>query len=252
MKYMPNMDVYMDYCANQSSATKTLRALRTGRPELEARLKELRQDPVVRNLDLSSYLPIPTRRIARYPILLRQIAKYSESDEDRANIEHSTTVVEGILSAINERIRDRESDERLEEISKNLWIGEGRLDLTAPTRIMGKRRLLKEGPLTKTKSGRKLQAFLFNDIFMLTDASVSSLYRMPLPLGEIGVKEMPQDDLAFAVAITYPRGGDDIRLRATSLQDCRDWINALEGAKQAEKRYRHPQALSVYAEQAEV
>lgn len=53
-----------------------------------------------------------------------------------------------------------------------------RLDLTAPTRHMGERRLIKEGPLSKTKSGKKLRAFLCSDILVLTDEQAKSLYRM--------------------------------------------------------------------------
>jgi hypothetical protein len=53
-----------------------------------------------------------------------------------------------------------------------------RLDLSAPTRFMGNRKLLREGVLTKTKSSRKLAAFLCNDILVLTDALAKSLYKM--------------------------------------------------------------------------
>jgi hypothetical protein len=53
-----------------------------------------------------------------------------------------------------------------------------RLDLTAPTRYMGHRKLLKEGLLSKAKSGRKLSVFLCNDIIVLTDAASKTLYRM--------------------------------------------------------------------------
>jgi hypothetical protein len=53
-----------------------------------------------------------------------------------------------------------------------------RLDLTASTRYMGTRRLLKEGILAKAKSGRKLYGFLCSDILVLTDESMKTLYRM--------------------------------------------------------------------------
>ena len=46
---------------------------------------------------------------------------------------------------------------------------------------MGSRKLLKEGILLKAKSGRKLRAFLCNDIIVLTEATTNSLYRMVLP-----------------------------------------------------------------------
>ena len=52
-----------------------------------------------------------------------------------------------------------------------------RLDLTAPTRYMGPRKLLKEGVLMKAKSGRRLRAFLCSDILVLTQEQAKQLYR---------------------------------------------------------------------------
>jgi hypothetical protein len=51
-----------------------------------------------------------------------------------------------------------------------------RLDLTAPTRYMGPRKLLREGILVKKR--RRLRAYLCTDILVLTDAAARSLYRM--------------------------------------------------------------------------
>ncbi|ELU37390.1 protein binding protein [Rhizoctonia solani AG-1 IA] len=48
------------------------------------------------------------------------------------------------------------------------------LDLTAPTRYMGPRRLIKEGVLVKAKSGRRLHAVLCNDILILMDAAAET------------------------------------------------------------------------------
>lgn len=53
-----------------------------------------------------------------------------------------------------------------------------RLDLLAPTRYMGERRLLREGVLLKAKSGRKLRGFLCSDILVLTEETAKNLYRM--------------------------------------------------------------------------
>ena len=43
---------------------------------------------------------------------------------------------------------------------------------------MGPRRLLKQGPLMKAKSGKKLQAFLCSDTLVLLDDAMKNLYRM--------------------------------------------------------------------------
>lgn len=237
-----HMGVYMEYCINQSYAIKVLQSLREGNPELASTLQRLRDEPIVRNLDLSSYLLVPMQRITRYPLLIKQVLHYSEVEEERRQVEAALEMSEKILSHINETIREQEGRERLKTISRDLWIGEGRLDLTAPTRTMGMRKLLREGILVKAKSGRRLRAFLCSDILVLTEESVKALYRMPIPLSEIQVREAPggRDDLVFQIALAYPRGGDKINFKATSARDCQLWMQALEKAshecRQAEMR----------------
>ena len=85
---------------------------------------------------------------------------------------------DGILGGVNETIRDREGTERLGEMSRALWIGQGRLDLTAPTRHLGPRKLVKEGVLSKAKIGRKLRMLLCSDTLVLVDEAGKGLYRV--------------------------------------------------------------------------
>ena len=68
---------------------------------------------------------------------------------------------------------------------------DSRLDLAKSTGYMGQRRLLREGTLCKHKSGRKLRAFLCNDMIVLTDEAVSRLYKMPIQLNQVEAKELP-------------------------------------------------------------
>ncbi|KAJ8093458.1 hypothetical protein PM082_020315 [Marasmius tenuissimus] len=242
--YMVNMSVYTEYCVNQSNATKVLQSLRDTNPELATHLQSLRDDPATRHLDLSSFLLIPMQRITRYPLLIRQVLHYTEPGEEHTAIQKSLSVAEKILDNINETIRDQEGQETLKKVSQHLWIGQGRLDLTAPTRYMGPRRLLKEGTLMKAKSGRKLHALLCSDILVLADATVKNLYRMPIALSEAKVRDIPggRDDLGFQITLPYPRGGESINLRASSVRDCQLWMEAVEKAvrkcKEAEQRAR--------------
>jgi len=43
---------------------------------------------------------------------------------------------------------------------------------------MGSRKLLREGVLSKAKSGRKIRVFLCSDLIVLTDELAKTLYRM--------------------------------------------------------------------------
>jgi len=98
-----------------------------------------------------------------------------------------------------------------------------RLDLTAPTRHMGPRKLLKQGIVLKARSGRRLRAYLCSDILVLTDEGGRSLYRMPIPLAHAQVKEssggLLEGEHSFYVHQPYPRGGDSIALRAVSAKE---------------------------------
>lgn len=54
-----------------------------------------------------------------------QIIRYTEAGDDRTRIEHSQQMAENVLAHINETIREQEGRERLKEVSKDLWVGQG-------------------------------------------------------------------------------------------------------------------------------
>lgn len=170
------------------------------------------------------------QRITRYPLLLKQIAQYTEPDQDLISVQHALRTIEHIVGNINESIREAENYERLRVLSEDLWVGgEGRIDLTAPTAYQGQRRLIKEGKVTKTKSGRKLSLILCTDILLLIESR--NLYRMPIPLFELAVRE-GRDGTSFAIKVDRARGGDTIGLKAASAKDARDWVEKIEALRQ--------------------
>ncbi|KAG2021075.1 signal transducer [Coprinopsis cinerea AmutBmut pab1-1] len=251
VNHFPNMGVYLEYCVNQQQANKVLQSLIQSKPALVEHLNKLKENPATRNLDLSSYLLEPMQRITRYPLLIKQIAHYTSASEsaeisEQKAIAEAKELSEKLLDSINETIRDQEGKETLKKLSEGgLWIGQGRLDLTAPTRYMGARKLLKQGVVAKAKSGRKLKAFLCSDILVLTDQSGRNLYRMPIPLAHAEVKEITgtlRDDTGFQILQPYPRGGESINLKAASPKECKEWIKQIELAS---RRCRHAEERAI-------
>jgi hypothetical protein len=117
------------------------------------------------------------QRVTRYPLLLRQVLNYTQADQDQAQLEVALGIAQDMVTRINERVREAEATDRLRTLSEQLWVGgEGRIDLTAPTAYQGPRKLLKEGSVSKAKSGRRLQMVLCNDIVILIEDE--RLYRM--------------------------------------------------------------------------
>ena len=89
-------------------------------------------------------ISLPVQRITRYPLLFKQvrtplgviycrraiddslqIIHYTEPGEDHHQVEAARETAEKVLEHINETIREQESRERLKEISKDLWVGQG-------------------------------------------------------------------------------------------------------------------------------
>ncbi|KAI6037322.1 Dbl homology domain-containing protein [Pisolithus microcarpus] len=252
---MPHMRVYLNYCVNQANAGKVLQSLRDANPELSAPLQCLREDPSAGNLDLSSYLLVPMRRLTRYPLLIRQIPQYADpptpspdlsmvprltlslptEHAERESIANSLACAERILEEVNETIRDREGRERLGEVSEELRIGKDRLDLTLPTPHLGPRKLLKEGVLAKAKSGRKLRVLLCSDILLLLNESEGvGLYRVPLPVHELEIhtsrRYARSEDAYIRIHRAYPRGGETLVLRAPGIREARTWTEAIISA----------------------
>lgn len=169
------------------------------------------------------------QRITRYPLLLRQIAKYTNPDQDLSKVQTALTDAENTVARINEEVRDAESTERLRVLSEDLWVGgEGRIDLTEPSQYQGARKLIREGNVLKAKSGRRLWMVLCTDVLILIESR--NLYRMPIPLHDLTLQQ-GRDDVSFALVIAYGGKHDQVRLKAPSSRERVEWIASISKAR---------------------
>lgn len=145
---------------------------------------------------------------------MQQILKYTDPDSgEHVDLSEALQVAQGVLNGTNEGIREQEDEATLQYLSDNLVFPEDptlRLDLTAPTRLMGKRKLLMEGMLIKGYQHRRsskrkdLQTYLFNDLLLFTTKS-------------LGLK----DRLSGATQQQQLHPDSVMVYRAASLQSCR-------------------------------
>ncbi|KNC97059.1 uncharacterized protein SPPG_07456 [Spizellomyces punctatus DAOM BR117] len=247
-KHADSLSVYQTYCGNFGNALKVLQKQRSENPRVAEYLKRQQtSNPLCRSLDLSSFLLQPMQRITRYSLLLKQILHHtSKTHPDHESVVRALAMSEKAAEMVNTAARERESREKLEEVMKILDLTcdeEHRLDLSAPTRVLGPRIFVHEGPLMKSKSGRKLHAYLFNDVLLLAQPKGKqdrnargyqfALYRKPMPLNEIAVRDLPKlagrdhgavDETCFQVI----HGQDAVTVRAPSVAAKRKWVNTLE------------------------
>ncbi|GAA5873711.1 hypothetical protein JCM3774_000147 [Rhodotorula dairenensis] len=221
---------YRGYCLNQANAARTLNDLKTSDRSLNTLLDGLR----VKNLELEHFLLEPMQRVTRYPLLISHILRYTEPDHpDHPALERALRTAEKTLNDINEAIRFNETREKLAWLSDNVEFPGvvGRLDLTAPTRLLGPRSIVREGRVEKHKSRRQLQAYLFNDLLLFTESTGSAgqiVYRYPIPLEECSVRTHMRDSNEFTVT----HRGDKIRVRAESPRAAANWVRDIDQARQ--------------------
>ncbi|KAJ3030647.1 hypothetical protein HDV00_008758 [Rhizophlyctis rosea] len=248
LKHAQSLATYQSYCANMNTALKVLQRLRAADPRLAEFLKSQQsQNKACRFLDLSSFLLEPMQRITRYTLLLRQILHHTpKTHPDHDDVMRALSVSEEAAERVNVAAREQESREKIAAVRGGLDMEGESLDLFAPTRFLGPRMFVHDGMVEKKKSGKKLHAYLFNDLLLLAQAKGKSekgevLYRKPMPLNEIIARDRAptnfpsssstssDDDGSFQIV----HGEEVITLRCSSVATKRKWMNLLEENIQA-------------------
>jgi hypothetical protein len=187
-----SLTLLQQYCVNQSNAIKILQSLREANPELAAKLQHLREnDPSVRSLDLSSYLLIPMQRLTRYPLLIRQILNYTEPSIDRDKIENSLIAAETILEAINESIREQEGQERLAELSKGLWVGQGTSGPDGSHKVYGTQETTQGRAISQGEEWKTIEGGIVHGYLDPGRGSEQDRIHNPMPLSDVVIHELP-------------------------------------------------------------
>lgn len=143
--------------------------------------------PECNGLDLASFLLEPVQRLTRYPMLLKQILKYSDqSSEEGTLLAVAIDESQHLLDRVNQSMLEGEEQEKLLQLQRRIS-GQYRrpsiklknesshsvvlpANLAGLTRSFGERKLIKSGIWIKQRSGRKLLTFLFSDFILLTEA----------------------------------------------------------------------------------
>lgn len=175
-------------------------------------------------MDLASFLLQPMQRITRYPLLIKNILKYTTEDHlDHLLLTEALESAEGFLGRINEAIREGESREKLQEVQMKLAfspLAEG-LDMSKPTKYMGPRQLLHEGNLRKAKSGRRLYGYLCNDVLLLFVPRKTSIKALSPDWGqEMQAMQAAQSNSSF-LSGAVPGGNWDLYHAPIALEHAR-------------------------------
>nr|XP_015201538.1 PREDICTED: rho guanine nucleotide exchange factor 11 [Lepisosteus oculatus] len=164
------------FCSRQAQALELIKSKQQKDPRFQQLIQECEANPQCRRLQLKDLLVSEMQRLTKYPLLLGNIIKYTDtSSSDLPSLQRAQDCCRGILKNVNEAVKETENRHRLCQYQR-------RLDLTVLERMtnpiaaqfrnldLTTKRMIHEGPLTWRVSKDKaleIQALLLEDILVL-------------------------------------------------------------------------------------
>ncbi|KAI9772709.1 MAG: RHO1 GDP-GTP exchange protein 2 [Geoglossum simile] len=270
LEFVPRFDPFIKYGSNQLYGKYEFEKERASNPSFSKFVDETERLKESRKLELNGYLTKPTTRLARYPLLLENVVKYTADDNpDKQDIPKAIALIRDFLSRVNIESGKSENHFNLMQLNQLLKFRQGEyvdLKLTEETRQLLFKGALKKGPTDNSD----IQAFLFDHAMLLVRVKVMNkreelkVYRKPIPLEllviaqmdevipRVGISKRPSSSLipgakstvaapktdpaARGFPITFRhlgKRGYEITLYATTQVQRRKWMEHIESQQSA-------------------
>uniref|UniRef100_A0A8C6QYY0 Rho guanine nucleotide exchange factor 12 n=1 Tax=Nannospalax galili TaxID=1026970 RepID=A0A8C6QYY0_NANGA len=163
------------FCSNQPFALEMIKSRQKKDSRFQTFVQDAESNPLCRRLQLKDIIPTQMQRLTKYPLLLDNIAKYTEWLPEKEKVKKAADHCRQILNYVNQAVKEAENKQRLEDYQRrldtsNLKLSEypnveelRNLDLT-------KRKMIHEGPLVWKVNRDKtidLYTLLLEDILVL-------------------------------------------------------------------------------------
>ena len=272
LQFVPQFEPFVTYGSNQLAGKFEFEAERSLNPAFGKFVDETERRKESRKLELNGYLTKPTTRLARYPLLLENVIKYTEAgsgNPDLEDVPKAITLIRALLNRVNTESGKAENKFNLRRLHEQLRFRPNeRVDLKLTDE---NRELIYKGGLKKTPTDQTadIQAYLFDHAMLLVKIRIVAkkeevkVYRKPIPLELLAIREMDEimpkysrrptsNLLAGAKAATtdsvkkegFPitfrhlgKGGYDCTLYANTLGSRKKWLEYV-GAQQELLRKR--------------
>ncbi len=267
LEWVPRFGPFVKYGANQLWGKHEFEAERTRNPQFSKFVDETERLKESRKLELNGYLTKPTTRLARYPLLLENVLKYTAEDNpDTKDIPQAIAMIKGFLQKVNDESGKAENKFNLRQLQLALkWTGMEKGD---HLKLLEEgRQLVYKGPLKKSPTdSSEVHVYLFNHALLFVKQKTSNrqeelrVYKKPIPLEllvitqmdevipKLGISKRPSSSLipGAKAAINGPKaatsgkegypitfqhigkGGYDMTLYAMSTISRRKWMENIE------------------------
>jgi len=256
MRFSEFFRLYIPYLNGYEQSLNTLNKLRKNSKFsdwLNGDVKNGLQAHATRNgggaaLDLLSYMIQPVQRVPRYVLLLKELKRQtSPSHPEFASLGDALAAVQRVASVINEGQRAIENMSKLMTVQQRI-IGD------FETLIQPHRRLIREGPVTVTKSSSgvfnstkvsRRVFFLFSDILLWT----SDEYKFKGTLDLTPVKLVHKSATAFSLDSPHSAAQKALEVSCDTEAEAASWFDSIQTvvkALQEEREKRRDRTRQVH------
>ncbi|KAJ5104910.1 hypothetical protein NUU61_002257 [Penicillium alfredii] len=233
LQHVPRFDPFIKYGANQLYGKYEFEKEKASNPGFAKFVEDTERLKESRKLELNGYLTKPTTRLARYPLLLESVLKYTADDNpDKEDIPKAVKIIKSFLSRVNTESGKAENHFNLVQLNASLKFGPGDyvdLKLTEENRQM----LTKMAFKKTTADSSEVTAYLFDHAVLLVRIKVVNkreeyrVYKKPIPLEllviaqmdevipRLGIAKRPSSSLLSNKAVINPPPAKDGQLPIT-------------------------------------
>ncbi|KAF2652595.1 CNH-domain-containing protein [Lophiostoma macrostomum CBS 122681] len=199
LEYVPHFTPFIKYGSNQLFGKYEFEHEKRTNVAFTRFVDEVERMKESRKLELNGYLTKPTTRLARYPLLLENILKYSADDNpDKQDIPKAIAMIKDTLSKVNVESGKAENHFNLMQLNRDLKFRPGEfvdLKLTDENRQLVFKGILKKTPTEQTGD---ITCYLFDHAVLLVRAKTvnkkeeQKVYKKPIPLELLVILQMDE------------------------------------------------------------
>lgn len=255
------------FCSNQPFALELIKSRQKKDQRFTTFMQEAESNRLCRRLQLKDIIPAEMQRFTKYPLLMDNIAKYTDESEEKDKVRRAADCCRQILNHVNQSVKESENKQRLEDYqrrldlsslkqSENPMISELKnLDLT-------KRKMVHEGPLSwKINKDKTIELYtlLLEDILVLLQkqderlilrchsknlagtADTKHIFSPIIKLSTVLVRSVATDNRSFFVISMSKNGAQIYELMAQTVSEQRMWQGQI--AQRAEVMNAKPHSV---------
>eukprot|EP01104_Vermistella_antarctica_P020636 TRINITY_DN8912_c0_g1_i1.p1 TRINITY_DN8912_c0_g1~~TRINITY_DN8912_c0_g1_i1.p1 ORF type:complete len:477 (+),score=114.02 TRINITY_DN8912_c0_g1_i1:90-1433(+) len=225
--------MYAQYCANHKKATDMVSEHRKDL-QFDSFLEEKRFcHQASQMLEFESFLIKPVQRICKYPLLLREVLKYTpDTHPDYAPLVEALDKLGEVASDINESKRMAEEQVKILEIQESIsFPAKKHIKL-----FTASRRFIRDSCFSKIVVGKdsfKGKMWLFSDLVLVAKSKSKTkfTFKTSFPIQSATTFDIPEDPKSKKKAHAFTLMSPEcvkVTVHAESWGDKAGWINAVE------------------------